>query len=89
MWLFLDRRGITKKRRRTPPSNSARTSCAAAWLGSTANSIETAFSKLKARPSDAATRTTDELCSAVADYLSAFTAKECRRHFEAAGYGSD
>jgi transposase len=30
VWLFLDRRGITfKKRRRTPPSSSARTSCAA------------------------------------------------------------
>lgn len=30
VWLFLDRRGITfKKRRRTPLSNSARTSCAA------------------------------------------------------------
>lgn len=29
VWLFLDRRGITfKKRRRTPPSSSARTSCA-------------------------------------------------------------
>ncbi len=31
VWLFLDRRGITyKKRRRTPQSSSARTSCAAA-----------------------------------------------------------
>lgn len=40
VWLFLDRRGITfKKRRRTRPSSSARTSCAAAEPGSTANSI--------------------------------------------------
>ena len=31
VWLFLDRRGITfKKRRRTPPSSSASMSCAAA-----------------------------------------------------------
>ena len=35
IWLFLDRRGITfKKRRRTPQSSSAQTSCAAAWPGS-------------------------------------------------------
>jgi transposase len=40
VWLFLDRRGITfKKRRRTPPSSSARTSCAAVEPGSTASSI--------------------------------------------------
>lgn len=39
IWLFLDRRGITfKKRRRTPQSSSARTSCAAAWPGSTVSS---------------------------------------------------
>lgn len=32
IWLFLDRRGITfKKRQRTPQSSSAQTSCAAAW----------------------------------------------------------
>ena len=42
VWLFLDRRGITfKKRRRTPPSSSARMFCAAAWPGSTASSIST------------------------------------------------
>lgn len=42
VWLFLARRGITfKKRRRTPQSSSARTSCAAAEPGSTANSIST------------------------------------------------
>lgn len=35
IWLFLDRRGITfKKRRRTPQSSSAPMSCAAAWPGS-------------------------------------------------------
>lgn len=42
IWLFLDRRGITfKKRRRTPPSSSAPMSCAAAEPGSTASSIST------------------------------------------------
>jgi transposase len=42
VWLFLDRRGITfKKRRRTPPSSSARTSCAAAQPGSMVSSIST------------------------------------------------
>ena len=42
VWLFLDRRGITfKKRRRTPRSSSAPTCCAAAEPGSTANSIST------------------------------------------------
>jgi transposase len=40
IWLFLDRRGITfKKRRRTPPSSSAPMSCAAARPGSKASSI--------------------------------------------------
>ena len=39
VWLFLDRRGITfKKRRRTPPSSSDPMSCAAASPGSTASS---------------------------------------------------
>jgi len=39
IWLFLDRRGITfKKRRRTPPSSSAPMSCAAG-PGSKASSI--------------------------------------------------
>jgi transposase len=42
VWLFLDRRGITfKKRRRTPQSSSVPMSCAAAWPGSTANSTST------------------------------------------------
>jgi transposase len=42
VWLFLDRRGITfKKRRRTPPNSSAPMFCAAAELGSTASSIST------------------------------------------------
>lgn len=40
VWLYLDRRGITfKKRRRTRPNSSARMSCAAAEPGSTTNSI--------------------------------------------------
>jgi transposase len=42
VWLFLDRRGITfKKRRRTPPNSSAPMSCAAAEPGSMASSIST------------------------------------------------
>ena len=40
VWLFLDRRGITfKKRRRTPQRSNVPMSCAATWTGSTANSI--------------------------------------------------
>ena len=40
VWLFLDRRGITfKKRRRTLQNSNARTSFAAAYPGSTASSI--------------------------------------------------
>jgi transposase len=40
VWLFLDRRGITfKKRLRMPPSSSAPMSCAAAGPGSTTSSI--------------------------------------------------
>jgi len=39
VWLFLDRRGITfKKRRRTPQSSNVPISCAAAQPGSTASS---------------------------------------------------
>jgi transposase len=42
VWLFLDRRGITfKKRRRTPPSSSAPMSCAAAESGLTTSSTST------------------------------------------------
>ena len=40
VWLFLDRRGITfKKRRRTPQNSSAPMSCAAAGPGSTVSLI--------------------------------------------------
>ena len=40
VWMFLDKRGITfKKRRRMPASSSARMSCAVGELGSTASSI--------------------------------------------------
>jgi len=40
VWLFLDRRGITfKKRRRTPQSSNAPMSCAAAGPGSTDSPI--------------------------------------------------
>lgn len=40
VWLFLERRGITfKKRRRTPPNSSAPMSCAAAGPGSMTSSI--------------------------------------------------
>lgn len=42
VWLFLDRRCITfKRRRRMPPNSSVLRSCAAASPGSTANSIST------------------------------------------------
>jgi transposase len=42
VWLFLDRRGITfKKRRLTPPSSSAPMFCAVAEPGSTASLIST------------------------------------------------
>jgi transposase len=42
VWLFLERRGITfKKRRRTPPNSSAPMSCAAAGPGSMTSSIST------------------------------------------------
>jgi len=42
VWLLLDRRGITfKKRRRMPPNSSVPMSCAAASPGLTANSTST------------------------------------------------
>jgi glutathione S-transferase len=50
------------------------------------NPIEMAFSKIKALLRKAAARTVDELWSVVARCPSAFTAKECRHYFEAAGY---
>ncbi|WP_185927947.1 transposase, partial [Pseudorhizobium endolithicum] len=53
------------------------------------NPIEMAFSKLKALLRKVAARTVDDLWSAVADCLSAFTPEECRNYFEAAGYDPD
>ncbi len=45
------------------------------------NPIEMAFSKLKALLRKAAARTIDDLWSAVADCLSAFTPQECQHYF--------
>jgi transposase len=53
------------------------------------NPIEMAFAKLKALLRGAAKRTHDDLWQAVADLLDAFTPKECRNFFKAAGYGLD
>ncbi|WP_418024134.1 IS630 family transposase [Paracoccus sp. TD-10] len=53
------------------------------------NPIEMAFSKLKALLRKVAARTVDDLWSAVADCLSAFTPEECRNYFEPAGYDPD
>ena len=50
------------------------------------NPIEMAFSKLKALLRKAAARTIEDLWSAVANCLSAYSAEECRHYFEAAGY---
>jgi transposase len=49
-------------------------------------SVEQVFAKLKALLRKAAARTVDELWAVIAQCLSAFTAGECRRYFEAAGY---
>lgn len=53
------------------------------------NPIEMAFSKLKALLRKAATRTLDELWSAVTECTHAFKPDECSRYFQAAGYDPD
>ena len=52
------------------------------------NPIELAFAKLKARLRQAAARTLDELLSAVATSLNAFSASDCRAFFRHAQYAS-
>lgn len=51
------------------------------------NPIEKAFSKLKAILRKAATRTVDDLWTAIAEALAAFQASECKNYFTACGYG--
>lgn len=53
------------------------------------NPIEMAFSKLKTLLRKAAARTIDDLWTAVADILDAFTPDECINYFAAAGYDLD
>jgi transposase len=53
------------------------------------NPIELAFAKLKALLRKAAARTIDDLWTAVADCLNAFTAAECINYFAHAGYDQD
>jgi transposase len=50
------------------------------------NPIERAFAKLKALLRQAAARTVDTLCAAIADAIEAFNPHECANYFTAAGY---
>ena len=52
------------------------------------NPIEMAFAKLKAHLRQAAARTIDDLQSAVANSLNAFSASDCRAFFRHAQYAS-
>lgn len=51
------------------------------------NPIEQFFAKLKHHMRDAAERTFDALCKAIARILPTLSAKECRNFLEHAGYG--
>ncbi len=51
------------------------------------NPIEQFFAKLKHHMRDAAERTFDALCNAIARILPTLSAKECRNFLEHAGYG--
>jgi Transposase and inactivated derivatives len=51
------------------------------------NPIEQFFAKLKHHMRDAAERTFDALCKAIARILPTLSVKECRNFFEHAGYG--
>ena len=53
------------------------------------NPIENAFAKLKATLRKAAARTLEQLWSAIAHIIDAFTPKECANYFAAAGYDAD
>ncbi len=50
------------------------------------NPIENAFSKFKASLRKAAARTVDQLWSAIANAIDAYTPQECANYFAAAGY---
>ncbi|MER9026752.1 transposase [Mesorhizobium sp. M0815] len=89
VWLFLDRRGITFKKRRRTREAIEKVGARLLFLPPYSpdfNPIEMAFSKLKALLRKAAARTIDELWSVLAKRLAAFTAEECRHYSEAAGY---
>jgi transposase len=51
------------------------------------NPIENAFAKLKARLRKAAARTIDQLWTAIAEAIDAYSPTECANYFAAAGYG--
>lgn len=51
------------------------------------NPIEKAFSKLKAILRKTSARTLDDLWTAIAKALDAFSAAECKNYFKACGYG--
>lgn len=53
------------------------------------NPIENAFAKLKAMLRKAAARTLEQLWSAIAHIIDAFTPMECANYFAAAGYDAD
>ncbi len=53
------------------------------------NPIENAFAKLKAMLRKAAARTLEQLWSAIAHIIDAFTPMECASYFAAAGYDAD
>ncbi len=53
------------------------------------NPIENAFAKLKAMLRKAAARTLEQLWSAIAHIIDAFTPRECANYFAAAGYDAD
>ena len=53
------------------------------------NPIENAFAKLKAMLRKAAARTLEQLWSAIAHIIDAFTPMECANSFAAAGYDAD
>ena len=53
------------------------------------NSIEMAFSKLKALLRKAAERTVDGLWTAIGRFVDLFTPQECANYFAAAGYDAD
>jgi hypothetical protein len=53
------------------------------------NTIEMAFSKLKALLRSAAARTVSDLWQAIRQAFTRFSSEECRNYFTAAGYEDD